>query len=62
MAQPLTTYVTLECDCCNDAITDAPIFVHGNNELFCSLTCCKIFYSREVKWISLFRKEKKNAT
>lgn len=58
MTKSLAVYVMYECDCCNDAIVDAPIVVIGNEEKFCSLSCCKIFYSRPTKWISIFRKEK----
>lgn len=58
MSTALAVYVMPSCDTCDEGITDAPIFVQGNDEMFCSLACCKIFYSRTTRWISQFRKEK----
>ena len=61
MGTALAPYVMLECDTCNGAITDAPFLVLGTPERFCSLVCCKIFYTRTTGWISTHRKEKNHA-
>ncbi len=51
MNTALVPYVMLECDCCNEAITDAAIRVSDTPEVFCSLVCAKIFYRRARGWI-----------
>jgi hypothetical protein len=49
-------YVHQDCHMCRD--TAQGIRVVGNPEVFCSMRCCKIFYSRPVEWISQHRKER----
>ena len=58
MAEALAvqSYVTLECSMCGGA-APGKIAVIGNPEQFCSLTCCKIFYSRPTKWVEQHRRE-----
>lgn len=58
MGKALVAYHMPDCDTCDEGISDAPFLVLGNPELFCSLTCCKIFYLRSTRWISQHRKEK----
>jgi CO dehydrogenase/acetyl-CoA synthase beta subunit len=51
-----SSYVTPKCSMCQDA-APVKVCVVGNPERFCSLTCCKIFYSRPTKWICQHRSE-----
>ena len=48
--------VAPECAMCR-GVAPANIAVIGNPEQFCSLLCCKIFYSRPTKWIDQHRRE-----
>lgn len=49
------------CDMCDETVLGATYFVHGNPDRFCSLVCCKIFYSQPNKWIHQHRKETHDA-
>jgi hypothetical protein len=49
------------CDMCDETVMGATYFVHGTPDRFCSLVCCKIFYSQPNTWISKHRKETANA-
>jgi hypothetical protein len=55
-ALAVRSYITPECSMCQDA-APAKVGVVGNPEHFCSLVCCKIFYSRPAKWIIQHRRE-----